>query len=304
MGRRVTTTLIAILFAASACQTNSDFDVQGGPRSLGTGDGSPPMTITGTTPETPVPTTTTTATTAAPKPETPLDLNALAELMFIDEAEHLRIEAAVLDCMNGLAFEYNVSPYWPWDMFEGAPWRSVTNPPPEIGPTQAEQDAYRDERWDVSRAQVGWEDAFFGTGSETITVEGGGTITRPTGGCLHQGTAAVVGDTTAWTTLMELAQVAVGESWSAAEATPEVQAAAEEWSACMQQRGYNATSFEGEGWGEQPGAEEAFTECVDESEYSLVVDVARNARVGALLQEAPGLAALVARLNDQDGDLP
>ena len=58
MSLRLATTLIAMLLVASACQSTTDFDTHAEPESLGNGDGSPPVTITGTTPETPIPTTT------------------------------------------------------------------------------------------------------------------------------------------------------------------------------------------------------------------------------------------------------
>ncbi len=244
------------------------------------------------------PTSTATATTIEP-----MDLNALAEVLFIDEAEHFRMERAVQACMEGAGFEYNISPYWPWDMFEDAAWRAVANPPPVTGPTQAEQDEYRAARRDISQAQVGWEDAFFGTGRESIDVGNGGILLRSIGGCWDQGRATVMGDPSAWHELMDRVQGVNGEAYAAAEAAPPAQVASDAWSACMRARGYDASSPDdhGGGWSEKPGAGEAFSECLDESGYSTVMDAPRLSVVGDLLQrEADAIGPLMARLTNQE----
>lgn len=146
----------------------------------------------------------TTAVTEAPEP---IDLNDLAEVLFIDEAEHFKIERAIYDCMTEAGFEYNIGWYFPHDLFEDAPWRVVANPPPEVDYDPEAVDEFRRAGDALALSQVGWQDTFFGTEREHIDLGSGGGLERPVGGCLDQGQATVVGDSSAWAELFDRIQV-------------------------------------------------------------------------------------------------
>ena len=100
--------------------------------------------------------------------------------------------------MTQAGFDYNIGWYFPYDLFEDAPWRIVANPPPEPSYSPEEVDEFRRAGEALALSQVGWSDALFGTERQYMDLGRGGGLERPIGGCLDRGWAAVVGDPSVW----------------------------------------------------------------------------------------------------------
>ncbi len=182
-----------------------------------------------------------------------VDLMALTEVLFIDEAEHFRIERAIHACMTEAGFDFAIGPYYGFDILDTEGWYGITDEAKAAeygykgGPVTAKEQALEEHRavmFDIGRSQVGWEDAFFGTERIYIDAGSGGGIERFTGGCLDAGQKTVVGDANAWAELLYRVQGVQGEAYGIAEADPRVQAALAAWSDCLAEAGYQAATLE------------------------------------------------------------
>lgn len=182
-----------------------------------------------------------------------VDLTVLREVLFIDEAEHFKIERAIHACMTEAGFDFAIGPYYPIDFLDTEGRYGITDEAKaaeygyEGGPVAAVHEALEEHRallFDISRSQVGWEEAFFGTERIYIDAGIGGGIERLAGGCLDAGYESVVGDVNAWHDLLARVLSVQGEAYAAAEADPRVQAALAAWSNCLAGAGYQAATLE------------------------------------------------------------
>ncbi len=246
-----------------------------------------------------------TDTTAVTEVREPIDLNDLAEVLFIDEAEHFRIERAIHACMTEAGFDFAIGPYYAIDILDTEGWYGITDEAKAAeygykgGPVTATEQALEEHRavmFDIGRSQVGWEDAFFGT--ERIYINAGGSDERLGGGCLDAGWETVVGDANAWHELEARVQGIQGEAHVTAEADPRVQAALAAWSNCLAEAGYQAATLEDAPYGAGVDGAVADARCNNEAGLASTWAEVQGAVLTNLLQaEGANLEGLLSRLS-------
>ena len=234
-----------------------------------------------------------------------VDLTALTDALFIDEAEHFKIERAIHACMTEAGFDFAIGPYSAFDLLDTRGWYGITDEAKAAeygyeGPIPDPDEALQEHRalmFDISRSQVGWEDAFFGTERIYIDAGSGGGLERPHGGCLDAGWETVVGDANAWHELGARVQGLLGEANVVAEADPRVQAALAAWSDCLAEAGYQAATLEDAPYGAGVDGAVANARCNNTAGLASTWGEVQTTALADLLQEnAADLAGVMARL--------
>ncbi len=199
-----------------------------------------------------------------------LPLAALLQQVSFDEEQHLIVERAIQQCMEGLGFEYDLVPFFAVDFTDTDHRYGITDEqaagvygyqrPPKPGDEQ--RDKLEEELTVNAPNRAGaWEAALLGEDTVRIDLESGGWFEYTAGGCLDVGRQAAVDDVAAWMELNERIQRLIGESYADAENDPRVRQALTRWVSCMESAGYVVTSLEDAPYGQGKEAATADARC-------------------------------------------